>query len=267
MNLSSRVYHLPLLIATVLIVHSQVSAQQVPYIAIGNSDGSPFNVPAQGDVLFPIWIDLPGWVCYGSISLYEYHPIITHWNDVEILYPWQYGVRIDGSALTFRFIPVWPWPDSIFHLADISFAIDADSIYWGRPIDAILVEGTGFVDTFGWMIEFAIVDISPLCVECFTSARDPIQLPEVISHSAYPNPFNASVTISLNLPREGNLDLTIYDIAGRAVRRLFAGRGLGEMRAIWDGADEKGVQVASGVYFYRMEFESRVYLSKVTLLR
>jgi hypothetical protein len=71
---------------------------------------------------------------------------------------------------------------------------------------------------------------------------------------AYPNPFNPRTSISFELMEPGRVDLTIYDVAGRLVRRLIAGemRGNGQHVAVWDGTDEAGRAAASGVYLYRM---------------
>lgn len=67
-----------------------------------------------------------------------------------------------------------------------------------------------------------------------------------------PNPFNARTEIRFELPAAGAYDLVIYDVAGRRVT-AFAGLGTaGPNAVVWDGRDERGAQVGSGIYCYRV---------------
>ncbi|MBU1676176.1 alpha amylase C-terminal domain-containing protein, partial [bacterium] len=67
---------------------------------------------------------------------------------------------------------------------------------------------------------------------------------------AYPNPFNPRVTIAFEMLRSGPVRVSIHDVSGRRVRTLVAGDfGAGVRRIVWDGADDAGGDVASGVYF------------------
>ncbi|MBD3298614.1 MAG: PKD domain-containing protein, partial [candidate division Zixibacteria bacterium] len=69
----------------------------------------------------------------------------------------------------------------------------------------------------------------------------------------YPNPFNASTLIRYDLTAEADVRLEIFDITGRRVRLLHHGhREAGTHNAVWDGRDEQGRVVASGIYFYRL---------------
>ncbi|OGC92247.1 MAG: hypothetical protein A2W25_09995 [candidate division Zixibacteria bacterium RBG_16_53_22] len=70
----------------------------------------------------------------------------------------------------------------------------------------------------------------------------------------YPNPFNGSTVISFTLPGATNLNLAIYDLAGRKVRTLLAGyQEAGHTSVTWDGKDENGRNVSSGIYFYNLK--------------
>ncbi|MDO9170721.1 MAG: hypothetical protein Q7W29_02705 [bacterium] len=67
---------------------------------------------------------------------------------------------------------------------------------------------------------------------------------------AVPNPFNPRTEIVLTLPRAGRAEVRIHDVQGRLVKRLGAIDGVaGENRVTWLGADDRGRDVASGVYF------------------
>ena len=70
----------------------------------------------------------------------------------------------------------------------------------------------------------------------------------------YPNPFNAGTVIRFALPHDGRVSLTIYNILGRKVRTLLNDdKPLGVYAADWDGRDDAGNPVGTGVYFYRLQ--------------
>ncbi len=82
----------------------------------------------------------------------------------------------------------------------------------------------------------------------------------------YPNPFNAGTTIAYALPQEGNVRLVIYNMLGQMVRKLIdENQTPGHKRVLWDGADERGLRVGSGVYFYRIEFGQQRLVGKMIL--
>ena len=85
---------------------------------------------------------------------------------------------------------------------------------------------------------------------------------------AYPNPFNPHTTLRYHLPHESSVTLSIYDLRGRVVRKLAAGlRPAGEGTADWDGRNDAGQDVASGVYFARLSIPGTTLSRKLTLAR
>jgi hypothetical protein len=71
--------------------------------------------------------------------------------------------------------------------------------------------------------------------------------------SAYPNPFTVTTHIGFTLPRAGHADVVVFDVAGRAVKHLVSqDLPAGTHSAIWDGSDDQGRKVTSGVFFYRL---------------
>ncbi|HQI75815.1 MAG TPA: FlgD immunoglobulin-like domain containing protein, partial [Candidatus Latescibacteria bacterium] len=83
-----------------------------------------------------------------------------------------------------------------------------------------------------------------------------------------PNPFNPSTTLRFGLPDAGHVTLAVYDVNGRLVRNL-AGRIFlsGQHDVVWDGCDNNGRAVASGVYLVRLTAREGVLTRRVTLLR
>ena len=70
----------------------------------------------------------------------------------------------------------------------------------------------------------------------------------------YPNPFNPTTEISFALPKDAEVKLTIYNILGKEVKTLYAGKkSAGIYTLTWDGTNDLGVKLSSGVYIYRLE--------------
>jgi len=84
----------------------------------------------------------------------------------------------------------------------------------------------------------------------------------------YPNPFNPSTTISMELPFTGHVNLVVYDILGREVARLVDGNlSFGTHRVQWDGRSSSGSPLASGVYFARMKASGFSAIQKMVLVK
>ena len=89
-----------------------------------------------------------------------------------------------------------------------------------------------------------------------TSFRD---LPKDFSLSQnYPNPFNPTTRIMYTLPAKGRVTMTIYNILGQEVRTLVSRKDheVGVHNITWNGTDDLGRAVSSGVYLYRMQVET-----------
>lgn len=83
-----------------------------------------------------------------------------------------------------------------------------------------------------------------------------------------PNPFNSETVIEYSLPKATHVKIAIYNILGQRVRTLFdQEETAGHKRLIWDGKNEKGEVVSSGIYFYMMETEEFVRTKKMVLLK
>lgn len=85
---------------------------------------------------------------------------------------------------------------------------------------------------------------------------------------ARPNPFNPSTSIGYTLAREGKTEIVVYDVSGRRVRVLASGPATaGYHEVTWDGRDDAGRAVASGVYFYQLRAGDTVETKKMVLLK
>ena len=82
------------------------------------------------------------------------------------------------------------------------------------------------------------------------------------------NPFNSATLIRYSLPTRAVIDLSIFNLAGQKVATLMDGiRQAGAHTIRWDGRDDSGRELASGVYLYRLQSSGRVETRKLVLLR
>ena len=80
----------------------------------------------------------------------------------------------------------------------------------------------------------------------------------------YPNPFNPQTQFHYDLPKSGNIHLAIYDVLGKEVYTLINGyQRAGKHNVLWTGINNKGLQVQSGVYFYRLTTDSEITTKKM----
>ncbi len=84
----------------------------------------------------------------------------------------------------------------------------------------------------------------------------------------YPNPFNPTTTITYTIGEAGFTRLTVYNALGEAVRTLYEGqRAAGEYRATWDGKDERGNSMSSGVYILSLVSGAHRQSIRMTLMK
>ena len=102
-----------------------------------------------------------------------------------------------------------------------------------------------------------------------TATEEPLQLPKRYTlHQNYPNPFNSRTTITYDLPAATEVTLTVYNILGQEVRRLGSDRRLAGAHSVaWDGADQGGQPVASGIYLYKLSYGTGSQSRKMILLK
>jgi hypothetical protein len=84
----------------------------------------------------------------------------------------------------------------------------------------------------------------------------------------FPNPFNQETVIRYSLPEESQVRADICNILGQKVKTLVDGRqAAGPHSAVWDGRNERGEEVSSGIYFYRIVAGELVQSRKMLLLK
>lgn len=144
-------------------------------------------------------------------------------------------------------------PDSLYYLQDKSPCIDA-----GDPKSPKDPNNT-------------IADIGAFYYHLPTDVREDGE-PDLISNfellQNYPNPFNPQTKIGYTLPEESQVKLVVYNVLGQKVRTLVDEiQTAGYREVVWDGKDEKGKDVASGIYFYKLKVENFAQTKKMLLVK
>jgi hypothetical protein len=98
---------------------------------------------------------------------------------------------------------------------------------------------------------------------------DNVTLPTQFSlDQNFPNPFNPSTTIMYSLKDPGHVTLSIYNVLGQNVRTLVDEyQNAGSYTTIWDGSDDRGNGVASGMYFYRIKAGDFTEIKKMVMVK
>ncbi|MGD9141568.1 MAG: FlgD immunoglobulin-like domain containing protein [bacterium] len=109
------------------------------------------------------------------------------------------------------------------------------------------------------------LDLSGLPDSAAVPAGETAGVIDLVNH---PNPFTSSTTVTFALPEASSVSLEVYDLAGRKVRTLSAGRrGAGTHRVTWDGTNESGRRVASGIYFLKVDTAQGTATRPLNLVR
>jgi hypothetical protein len=84
----------------------------------------------------------------------------------------------------------------------------------------------------------------------------------------YPNPFNPSTEITFNIAKPGKYELSIYNVLGQKIKTLAAKKfESGQKSVSWNGLNELGNQVSSGVYFYKLSYGDYTLTKKLVFLK
>ena len=95
-----------------------------------------------------------------------------------------------------------------------------------------------------------------------------IQTPEIFLHQNYPNPFNPTTTINYSLKENSNVSLNIYNIKGQKVKQLVSDQlSAGQHSVVWNGKDDSGKSVSSGIYLYKLKTVNFEKTKKMILIK
>ncbi|MBI9031289.1 T9SS type A sorting domain-containing protein [bacterium] len=187
-----------------------------------------------------------------------------------------------GNEYEFNEIQLLYIPDGIFTSKDyivINNDYDTTLRVYNDQLDLLYSENIGdnfssssrtfnCFDRFGYFSSDGSEFIySELMISVANNDEDIDSLPKVTS-KIYPNPFNPETTISFNIPQPGKVNLSIYNIKGQLVKTLLDEEtSAGTHSLVWNGKNERGKSVASGIYFSKIKTEADIQTKKMLLIK
>ena len=131
-----------------------------------------------------------------------------------------------------------------------------------EPVDSG-IDDIGEIDVISAQLNEGLFNVVISQFEGISKAPNNVSL-----YQNYPNPFNPQTVIHYDLLVRSHLKLSVYNIMGQKVATLVDGqRSAGSYSIVWDGKNTKGEDLASGIYFYRMETDRVVQTRKLILMR
>jgi hypothetical protein len=148
--------------------------------------------------------------------------------------------------------------------ADITVSCDAMDLAPGTYTGSLLISGQDQFNVLPLLTAPVTLHVTPA-----QGIADDINAPsrfELLQN--YPNPFNPTTEIGFALPERAHVSLEIYNVLGQNVRTLInSDMEAGFNHVTWNGADNSGSAVASGIYFYKLSANDKVFIRKMSLLK
>jgi len=124
----------------------------------------------------------------------------------------------------------------------------------------------------GTKVTYQVSDVSKIDFGEITSLEDAEKLTRIVKSfklmQNYPNPFNPSTTIQYEIPKAGKVEVQIFDIGGQLIKNIYSEtQKAGSQKVVWNGQNNSGARVASGLYIYTVKFENSVFSKKMILLK
>ena len=199
------------------------------------------------------------------------------WEE-SITFAWNSTTDIEGSTMNYTVFFDEGLDPLYFHILDAcEDAENTCTIPLHRIKDYLYIEGLSSVSgvwdvlaTDGVSNTYSSNGPYKLTIDASTvSTVDENNLPmDFALHANYPNPFNPTTSIKYDLPENAVVSLMIYDIMGREIRHLVNETQSAGFKAImWNGTNNYGQQVGTGMYLYHIKAGSFVQTRKMILIK
>ena len=198
-------------------------------------------------------------------------------NDTTVMITWRLtNVPAAGTyQIAFGYKLYYASPKTQFinvngiRVATLEFTASSQSTWYEKTLNVNLTQGDNTIQmqmSWGWMY----LDYLAVPRSLTTAVENAIaSLPEQFSlEQNFPNPFNPTTAISYQLIANSFVTLKVYDLLGRDVVTLVNEMGTpGKHVAVWDGKNDHGELVSSGIYLYQIRAGSSVITRKMVLLK
>ena len=172
-----------------------------------------------------------------------------------------------GDSMRATIVNLLPEP---FEYAQVRFRVPNDGTHYqveGGTLQRVLLDGSERVFYVSLPVPASGNSVATLIPYTISDAVGvPVAKPAL--GPAFPNPFNPTTTIPIEVPRAGPVRLAIYDAAGRHIRLLLdSSVAAGASVVQWDGRTDSGRDVPSGSYWVRMTGSAGEHQTRVVVVR
>ena len=195
-------------------------------------------------------------------------------NDSSIAFTWHPSVDIDSEVSYKLTIELEyfgnTYTDIHENISDTTISVSSNSL--DPMLNVISEEEAGFTyyvhasdDEYNVASDVGEFVLSRAAL----GSIDGYAIPEQFSlHQNYPNPFNPVTTLRYDLPENGHVNITIYDMLGREVKTLInQTQDAGYRSVIWDATNDYGKPVSAGIYLYQIKAGEYISTKKMVLLK
>ena len=208
---------------------------------------------------------------YGIHSRYE----------TQMMYPYLSQLPLPSGTAIYWDSPldsVFEYIEDIYPVVDLVMAADdsassVDPNYGSTYIDLMWAQLDSVTTD---AVHRAILNLASIWYTCWINAGSPvlntnaesIQPENIVLYPNFPNPFNPVTEFTFYLPQQAFIDIAVYDINGRIITNLENGnQSAGFHNLGWDGKNQNGQPVSSGMYILRVVAENYVATQKMMLLQ
>ncbi len=189
--------------------------------------------------------------------------IFTQFTDTIISFSWESAMDVDGDFIEYILSFHSESFDSIIGSIDTTYlGVDVTGFERDTPILWSVVASDAMSST-------ASLDTFMIQIGSIVSIDGEVNFPRyLILEQNYPNPFNPSTTLKYGLPEEASVSLIIYDIRGNTVKTFSTeSKAAGWYEHTWNGIDDSGQPVSTGLYLTRLQTGSYSKVIKMLYLK
>jgi hypothetical protein len=189
-------------------------------------------------------------------------------KDVSITNAIPSGVEFDWGA-----VETSPWLSMSATTgkspSTVSFSVDIADLAVGTYNTQVEIKQVSLTSSLGVTDDIDTIYVKLLIDQPTGIDEDQNAVPKSYSlKQNYPNPFNPETVIEYNLAASGHVTLTVFNVIGQKVADIVNGyESAGNKQAVWNGRDENGREVQSGIYFYRLTTDNFSMTRKMMLLK
>jgi len=207
--------------------------------------------------------------CYliETLDLTQFNQAYLQFTSAEMLYDGDYGylqIKRGNNPGWSTLLTVNGYIEIVERNVSLNSFMDESELYI-----RLLMTSNSTDESQGWFVDDIFLVLNQDMPPNVNTASGIINLPDQIQlYPNYPNPFNPITNIAFSLSKHSLVDLKIVDIEGRQIRHLLSnGFAAGRHGVSWNGTNDLGTAVGSGIYFMVLRAEGKVLSQKLSLIR